>query len=159
MRTFAFITLVIALIAAEPLQVMPAFKVGLPPGVEAAMNDIDAERLRAHTLFLGSDLLEGRYPGERGGEIATDYMATQFAMLKLQPAGDNGTYLQKIPMVFMKAQPTSQFHFVPRARRADSAEVSPSITAPETTRPAARACSKSRVRLRPRPCGRRVRFC
>ena len=93
---------------------LPAFKAGLPAGVEAAMNSIDPERLRAHTRFLGSDLLEGRYPGERGGEIATDYMATQFALLKLQPAGDNGTYLQKIPMVFMKAQPNSQLQFVPQ---------------------------------------------
>ena len=129
MRRFAFVVLLIAapaiaafVILREPASVaatapphgLPAFTVGLPADVETAMNSIDAERLRAHTVFLGSDLLEGRYPGERGGEIATDYMATQFAMLRLQPAGDNGTYLQKIPMVFMKAQPASQFQFVPR---------------------------------------------
>ena len=122
MRRFAFVVLLIAapaiaafVILREPASVaatapphgLPAFTVGLPADVETAMNSIDAERLRAHTVFLGSDLLEGRYPGERGGEIATDYMATQFAMLRLQPAGDNGTYLQKIPMVFMKAQPAS----------------------------------------------------
>lgn len=92
---------------------LPALSVGLPTAVESAMNSIDPERLRAHTRFLSSDLLEGRYPGERGGDIATDYMATQFALLGLAPAGDNGTYFQKIPMVFMKAQPSSQLQFVP----------------------------------------------
>jgi Zn-dependent M28 family amino/carboxypeptidase len=100
--------------AAGPPGSLPAFRAGLPPNAEAAMNTIDAERLRAHTLFLGSDLLEGRYPGERGGEIATQYVATQFALLGLQPGGDAGSYLQKIPMVFMKAQPSSQLQFVPK---------------------------------------------
>jgi hypothetical protein len=128
MRKFAFIAVTMAFAAtclfvvrsrgaveAEvPAHGLPAFTVGLPTGVEAAMNGIDPDRLRAHTMFLGSDLLDGRYPGERGGDIATDYMATQFALLKLQPAGDDGTYLQKIPMVFMKAQPTSTFQFVPK---------------------------------------------
>ena len=43
--------------------------------------------------FLSDDLLEGRYPGLRGGELAAKYIATQFALYGLKPAGDNGTYL------------------------------------------------------------------
>ncbi len=35
--------------------------------------------------FLGSDLLEGRAPGTRGGELAEAYMASVFKLLDIQP--------------------------------------------------------------------------
>ena len=58
---------------------------------------IDAERIRAHVKFLSSDLLEGRGMGQRGSEIAAEYIATQFALDGLKPAGDHGTYFRKCP--------------------------------------------------------------
>ena len=48
--------------------------------------------------FLSSDLLEGRGPGTRGSQLAAEYIATQFALNGLKPAGDNGTYFQKVPL-------------------------------------------------------------
>lgn len=77
----------------------------VPPAVKAAENSIDAERIRAHVRFLADDLLEGRAPGMRGSEIAAKYIATQFALAGLQPAGDNGTYLQEVKFVGIKADP------------------------------------------------------
>jgi Zn-dependent M28 family amino/carboxypeptidase len=71
---------------------------GMPPAVRATANSIDAEKIRAHVRFLASDLLEGRGPGTRGGEIAAEYIATQFALDGLKPAGENGTYFQKVPL-------------------------------------------------------------
>ncbi len=65
----------------------------------AAMETINPERIRAHVRFLAADLLEGRGTGQRGGDIAAEYIATQFAIYGLKPAGDNGTYMQKVPMV------------------------------------------------------------
>ena len=70
-----------------------------PPAAIAAFQKIDAERIRAHVRFLSHDLLEGRGTGQRGGDIAAEYIATQFALDGLKPAGDNGTYMQKVPMV------------------------------------------------------------
>ena len=64
---------------------------------------IDPEKVRAHVQYLSDDLLEGRYPGLRGGELAAKYIATQFALDGLKPAGDNGTYFQNINFVGMKA--------------------------------------------------------
>ena len=55
--------------------------------------------MRAHVKFLSSDLLEGRGVGTRGGELATAYIASQFAVIGAKPAGDNGTYFQRVPMV------------------------------------------------------------
>jgi Zn-dependent M28 family amino/carboxypeptidase len=63
------------------------------------IQEISGERIRAHTKFLASDLLEGRGVGTRGGDLATDYIATQFALIGAKPAGDNGTYFQRVPLV------------------------------------------------------------
>jgi Zn-dependent M28 family amino/carboxypeptidase len=71
----------------------------LPGLAIAAMQRIDPERIRAHVKFLSHDLLEGRGTGQRGGDIAAEYIASQFAQYGLKPAGDNGTYTQKVPMV------------------------------------------------------------
>lgn len=68
----------------------------LPAGVKASILDIDPEHIRAHVRFLAHDLLEGRGTGVRGGDIAAEYIATQFALDGLQPAGDDGGYLQKV---------------------------------------------------------------
>ena len=73
--------------------------VRLPATSVAAMQKIDPERIRAHVRYLSHDLLEGRGTGQRGGDIAAEYIGTQFALYGLKPAGDNGTYLQKVPMV------------------------------------------------------------
>src|SRR5258705_13411341 len=73
----------------------PAADLRLPVNVTAAMRSIDAERIRAHVRFLADDLLEGRGTGARGGDIAAKYIAAQFALDGLRPAGDDGGYLQR----------------------------------------------------------------
>ena len=87
--------------------------VHFPPAAIAAFQKIDAERIRAHVRFLAHDLLEGRGTGQRGGDIAAEYIATQFALDGLKPAGDNGTYMQKVPMVGITSMPETTFSFVP----------------------------------------------
>src|SRR5579884_675285 len=72
-----------------------------------------AERIRAHVKFLSSDLLEGRGTGQRGGDIAAEYIATQFELDGLKPAGDNGTYFQNVPMVGVRTMPETSFTLVP----------------------------------------------
>ena len=62
------------------------------PALVAQEGAISAARIREHTRFLASDLLEGRGVGQRGGDIATEYIATQFALAGAKPAGDNGTW-------------------------------------------------------------------
>lgn len=87
----------------------------VPPSVKKAEASIDAEKIRAHVKFLSDDLLEGRYPGLRGGDLAAKYIATQFALDGLKPGGDNGTYLQWINFVGMKVIPEqTKFALVPQ---------------------------------------------
>jgi len=85
----------------------------LPGTAIAAMQKIDPERIRAHVKYLSDDLLEGRGTGQRGGEIAAHYIATQFALAGLKPAGDNGTYFQKVPMVGVTTLPQTTFSIIP----------------------------------------------
>ena len=79
----------------------------------AAMQKIDPERIRAHVRFLSDDLLEGRGTGQRGGDIAAEYMATQFALYGLRPGGDHGTYMQKVPLVGITPESDTTFSLVP----------------------------------------------
>jgi len=85
----------------------------IPPYATTAMQSIDPEHIRAHVRYLSHDLLEGRGTGQRGGDIAAEYIATQFALDGLKPAGDNGSYMQKVPMVGVSTLPESTFSLVP----------------------------------------------
>lgn len=77
------------------------------------MAEVSGERIRAHVRFLASDLLEGRAPGSRGGDLATEYMASQFALIGARPAGDNGTYFQAFTLVGVAPQPDSTLTATP----------------------------------------------
>src|SRR6266849_8308783 len=68
----------------------------LPAGAQAAMKSIDSERIRATVKYLSDDALEGRGTGQKGGDLAADWIAAQFKSYGLQPAGDNGAYFQNV---------------------------------------------------------------
>ncbi|HEY0163330.1 MAG TPA: M28 family peptidase [Edaphobacter sp.] len=87
----------------------------MPASVKTAEASVDPEKIRSHVKFLSDDLLEGRGPGTRGGEIAAQYIATQFALDGLKPGGDNGTYLQQVNFVGTKAvADKTHFSLVPK---------------------------------------------
>jgi Zn-dependent M28 family amino/carboxypeptidase len=82
--------------------------------IQSAEVSVSPERIREQDKFISDDLFEGRYPGLRGGELAAKYIATQFALAGLQPAGDNGTYLQQVDFVGMTVKPAeTSFAFEP----------------------------------------------
>ena len=89
--------------AAQAADVGP--QLGLPASAAASMQGINAQRIAEHVRFLANDLLEGRGTGTRGGDIAANYIAAQFALDGLKPAGDNGGYLQKVDFVGVKTLP------------------------------------------------------
>ena len=87
---------------------------GLPPAARAAAASIDPEKIRAHVRFLSLDLLEGRGPGTRGDKLAAEYIATQFALSGLQPAGENNTFFQQVPLIAVHTiEDKTKFSFVP----------------------------------------------
>jgi Zn-dependent M28 family amino/carboxypeptidase len=102
--TFPFIALALCISgsAQQPATSKAANSVpvisGLSPAGRAAAATIDPEKIRAHVRFLSLDLLEGRGPGTRGAEVAAEYIATQFALAGVEPAGGNGSYFQSVPL-------------------------------------------------------------
>ncbi len=93
------LALAAAFVASAAAQQLPVPAIaGLPPAARQAAESIDPEHMRAHVRFLALDLLEGRGPGTRGDQLAAEYIATQFALNGLTPAGDNGSWFQKVPL-------------------------------------------------------------
>jgi Zn-dependent M28 family amino/carboxypeptidase len=88
-------------------------RLGFSPDVQAAMAGIDPERIRAHVKFLADDLLEGRGTGTRGGDIAAHYIASQFELYGLKPAGDDGGYLQRVDFRGVQTLPATSASLLP----------------------------------------------
>ena len=116
-RRISVFAAVLVLAAAVPAQDKPSRKGVAPrrlPGPAiAALQNIRPENIETHVRFLSHDLLEGRGTGQRGGDLAAEYIATQFALYGLKPAGDKGTYMQKVPMVGITPGADTRFSLVP----------------------------------------------
>jgi Zn-dependent M28 family amino/carboxypeptidase len=107
----------------------------LPPAAIPAMQKIDPERMRANVRFLSHDLLEGRGTGQRGGDIAAQYIATQFALEGLKPAGENGTFMQRVPLVGVTPLPQTKFSFVSGGKTKDLRPLEDYVAYNETQQP------------------------
>ena len=59
----------------------------------------DARRIEADVRFLADDLLEGRDTATRGHDLAALYVAQRLRAIGLPPAGDNGSYYQRVPLL------------------------------------------------------------
>ena len=77
----------------------------LPRKARSAFDGMSEERMRAHLKFLASDALEGRGTGQRGGELAAEYLATQFELAGLRPGAADGSYFQKVPLMGITTEP------------------------------------------------------
>jgi hypothetical protein len=75
----------------------PTASVTPAAGVEAAVGVITAADLQRHVAYLASDELLGRDTPSPGLELAAEYIAEHFRALGLQPAGDDGSYVQRFP--------------------------------------------------------------
>jgi Zn-dependent M28 family amino/carboxypeptidase len=112
-QTLAVLLLTAIFVCAQQAAPVPQIS-GLPAAARAAAASIDPERIRADVRFLSLDLLEGRGPGTRGGELAAEYIATQFALAGLKPAGENGTYFQSVPLIAVHTDENkTKFAFIP----------------------------------------------
>lgn len=62
------------------------------------VDGISAKQLREYLTFIASDELEGRDTPSRGLDIAAMFIAQHLSSWGIKPAGDNGSYFQKIPL-------------------------------------------------------------
>lgn len=72
-----------------------------------ALRSITADGLLSKTRVLADDEFEGRGPGSRGEERATQWIARQFAEAGLTPGGADGSWFQTVPMVGVRSSVTA----------------------------------------------------
>jgi Zn-dependent M28 family amino/carboxypeptidase len=70
----------------------------LVAGPVAAQTPFSDSSARAIVAALADDSMQGRLPGTPGARAAALYLAGQLARLGLTPAGDSGTFLQRVPL-------------------------------------------------------------
>src|SRR5215218_3262553 len=67
-----------------------------PSGTSPALTAAD---LRTRLYIFADDSMLGRESGTIGNVKGTDYIERELRRLGLEPAGDNGTFFQTIPLV------------------------------------------------------------
>jgi hypothetical protein len=66
--------------------------------IEAGRRIVSTQKLKMHLTFIASDELEGRGTPSRGLDLAARYIASHLEYYGYQPAGDEGSYYQRISM-------------------------------------------------------------
>ncbi|QSX74250.1 M20/M25/M40 family metallo-hydrolase [Lysobacter arenosi] len=99
MRTAALLSLALLLVACQRETTAPVAQKKQARETYDASAGADARRIEADVRFLADDLLEGREAGTRGYDLASLYVAQRMRATGLAPAGDEGSYFQRVPML------------------------------------------------------------
>jgi hypothetical protein len=87
-RYYVFIFLVFTAVVSASAQ--------FPETFPSLLATVQPDSIRSHIQYLADDKLLGRYPGTPGYQMAMDYVIANYKKIGVTPAGDDGTYLQKI---------------------------------------------------------------
>jgi aminopeptidase YwaD len=69
--------------------------------------------IRAHEEFLASDAMQGRGSGTHDELVAATYVASELRQYGIEPAGDNGGYIQSVPTIQRKITSAPQLKILP----------------------------------------------
>ena len=98
---------------------------------QRGVDNITTAQIRDYLSFIASDVLEGRDTPSRGLDTVAQFLAMNMSRWGLKPAGDDGTFFQKIALsrtAVDKAETRVQFNnqtltlgddYIPLARTAD----------------------------------------
>ncbi len=96
----------------KPLLLLAAASAALSsPAYAQAPMSVDPDRLTQTVRTLASDTFEGRAPGTRGEDRTLGYLIARFEALGLEPAGPDGSWLQKVPLLHTRLQTPRQLAF------------------------------------------------
>ncbi len=82
------------------------------PQPKAALNSISADRMLASIRTLSSNEFQGRGPGTEGEDLTLAYLQKQFRGMGLEPGNPDGTYLQAVPLVGIRPDPSMVLTFL-----------------------------------------------
>ncbi len=103
----------LSLISLLPVLLGPALLFGAATSATAPSDAlITSEELEAHVRFLASDELRGRKTGSPESKLASEYLARMFQQAGLEPAGDEGTFFQAVPLELIEYTGKPELHFL-----------------------------------------------
>ncbi len=85
----------------------------VPAPVAASLQQISAADFKAHVQYLADDRLRGRLPGTPGYQLAVDYATAQLQKMGVRPAGENGTFTQKVRLRRAFVEPGAALRYQP----------------------------------------------
>ena len=89
----------------DPWSVLSRPRTLAPRPTSAAITPADLE---TRVYRFADDSMEGRILGSRGNMKGTDFIAAELRRMGLEPAGENGTYFQTLPMVTRSVDPAGR---------------------------------------------------
>lgn len=103
--------LVAILVASTLLSVQIAAQTApsLSSSEQSLTKEITVKEIEKYTTALAADDMEGRGTMQPGGEKAARWLADQMKAMGLKPLGENGTYLQSVPVVETVLAPETTF--------------------------------------------------
>ncbi|MBJ6107978.1 M28 family peptidase [Hymenobacter sp. BT523] len=106
MKNFLLVSAAAALLFSTSVQAQAPLTVPTP--VKQALDQVQPADIKAHIAYLADDKLQGRKAGTPGYQMAVDYVTKQLKDLGAQPAGEGGTYIQKVRLrrAFLKGDAT-----------------------------------------------------
>ncbi|MEO6977502.1 MAG: M28 family peptidase [Mucilaginibacter sp.] len=75
-----------------------AQQIKLSAEIEQALAKVDTAQFKADIAYLADDKLKGRGPGTEGFQMAVDYVVGRLKSMGIEPAGENGTWLQEVKL-------------------------------------------------------------
>lgn len=103
----AVLALAAAPVLAVPARGQQAPELPLKHTAQPTTPAITPADLMSRLYVLADDSMQGRQAGAEGNRKATDYIAAEFRRMGLEPAGENGTFFQTIPLVTRSLDPAS----------------------------------------------------
>jgi hypothetical protein len=94
--TWALAALIAAQTFLPPAALARTRQAAAQAATAANLNEVTAEQMKAYLTFVASDEMEGRNTPSRGLDITAKFLAALLARAGVAPAGDDGTYFQKI---------------------------------------------------------------
>jgi hypothetical protein len=81
--------------------------VRLTPAERRIAENITADQMRDYLYFVASDAMEGRETPSRGLDTVAEFLKLQLSRWDFKPAGDDGTFFQKIAVRYESPDPAN----------------------------------------------------
>lgn len=121
MRNQSVVRLLLIILCVFPACIAQAQATAPPPKRQSAAAvhpavapKVCARCIRAHEEFLASDAMQGRGSGTHDELVTATYLGSELRQYGIEPAGDDGSYIQRVPTIQRKIISPPQLTITPQ---------------------------------------------